>query len=190
MPDERPVDVTLLLRESRAGDAGALARLLPAVYDELRRLAASYLRRERAGHTLQPTALAHEAWIRLVDATRVEWRDRAQFLAIAARSMRQILVDHARTRDAIKRGGAHDRVTLSRVEGFTPGPDLDVLALEEALEALEALDPRKARIVELRFYGGLTAKEAASALGVSETTVENEWRFARAWLANRLDPPA
>lgn len=167
-------------------DPGAFDRLVPIVYDELRRLAGAYLRRERADHTLQPTALAHEAWMRLVDATKVVWRDRAQFLAIAARTMRQILVDHARAHRAQKRGGDAVRVTLSDAPAGFGRPDLDLLAVDEALHALAELDERKARVVELRFFGGLTETEAAHALGVSQTTVENDWRFARAWLAGRL----
>lgn len=181
-PREHVTDLVVAGR----GDPGAFDRLVPIVYDELRRLAGAYLRRERVDHTLQPTALAHEAWLRLVDATRVAWRDRAQFLAIAARTMRQILVDHARAHQAQKRGGDAVRVTLSDTPAGVGRPDLDVLAVEEALQALAELDERKARVVELRFFGGLTETEAAHALGVSQTTVENDWRFARAWLSGRL----
>lgn len=186
VPDTPDRETTTRLLVATRDDADALDRLLPLVYDELCRLAGSYLRRERADHTLQPTALAHEAWMRMVDATRVVWRDRAQFLAIAARTMRQILVDHARAHRAQKRGGDAVRVTLSDAQADFGRPDLDVLAVDEALDALAALDERKARVVELRFFGGLTEEEAAHALGVSQTTVENDWRFARAWLHRRL----
>ena len=179
-------DTTDLLVAARDGGEPALERLLPVVYDELRRLAAAYLRREAKGHTLQPTALAHEAWMRMVDATRVDWRDRAQFLAIAARMMRHVLVDHARAKKAAKRGGGRERVTMGDAEAPQGAAVLDVLDVDEALEDLARLDPRKARVVELRFFGGLTEKEAAHALGVSATTVEDDWRFARAWLHQRL----
>jgi RNA polymerase sigma factor (TIGR02999 family) len=182
---DRETTTGLLMAARGAGD-GALERLVPLVYDELRRLAASYLRKEAHGHTLQPTALAHEAWMRMVDATRVDWRDRAQFLAIAARMMRHVLVDHARGKKAAKRGGDAQRVTM--VDAPAPlGPALDVLDVDEALQELARLDARKARVVELRFFGGLTEQEAAHALGVSATTVEDDWRFARAWLHKRLE---
>lgn len=169
------------------GAKTSLEALVPLVYDELKRLAGALLARERGGHTLQPTALAHEAWMRLVAATKVEWKDRAQVLAIAARSMRQILVDHARGKGRVKRGGGRERVTLVDVpEPAAEASALDVLALEEALADLSREDDRKARLVELRFYGGLTSKEAASVLGVSETTAEDDWAYARAWLRRRL----
>jgi RNA polymerase sigma factor (TIGR02999 family) len=156
------------------------------VYDELRRLAASRLRRERDGHTLQPTALAHEAWLQLVDAPQVEWRGRAQFLAVAARAMRQILVDHARRRGARKRGGDLAQVTLFDDAATFGRSQLDLLALDEALEALGALDERTVRVVELRFFSGLEMKEIAGVLGCSQATVENDWYLARAWLRKRL----
>ncbi len=178
--------ITRILEAAEVGDRAGLDALLPEVYAELRRLAGSYLRREQAGHTLQATALAHEAYVRLVDESRIRWRGRAQFLAVAARSMRQILVDHARRRGAQKRGGGRARLTLHDSEAPFGRPDLDLLALDEALEALGALDPRKARVVELRFFAGLTAKESAAALDLSETTVEDDWAFARAWLHRRL----
>jgi RNA polymerase sigma factor (TIGR02999 family) len=185
-PREADRDATAALVAIRGGDEGALERLLPVVYDELRRLAAAYLRREGRGHTLQPTALAHEAWLRMVDATRVDWRDRAQFLAIAARMMRHVLVDHARAKKAAKRGGGRERVTMADAAAPSGPVALDVLDVDEALKELADLDSRKARVVELRFFGGLTEKEAAHALGVSATTVEDDWRFARAWLHRRL----
>jgi RNA polymerase sigma factor (TIGR02999 family) len=184
--ETRRADVTRLLQAAQGGDRGALDALLPVVYDELRRLAASRLRQEREGHTLQPTALAHEAWLQLVDAPRVEWRGRAQFLAVAARAMRQVLVDHARTRGAQKRGGDLARVTLFDEAATFGRPQLDLLALDEALETLGATEERKARVVELRFFSGLEMQEIASVLGVSDTTVENDWYLARAWLRKRL----
>jgi len=168
------------------GGSGGFDALLPIVYEELRELAGAYLRRERAAHTLQPTALAHEAYLRLVDATKIEWRDRAQLLAIAARAMRQILIDHARRRAALKRGGGRDRVTLSDTPGILGDDPLDLLELDAALEDLAAVDPRKGRVVELRFFAGLTLKEVAEAVGISLTTAEDDWYFARAWLRGRL----
>jgi len=185
MTDRRAM-ITRILEAADAGDRTGLDALAPEVYEELRRLAGSYMRKEREGHTLQATALANEAYLRLADQTKVKWRGRAQFLAIAARAMRQILVDHARRRDAEKRGGEFARVTLSDTAATFGQPVLDLLALEEALTSLGALDERKARVVELRFFAGLTSKEAAEALGVSETTVEDDWALARAWLRRRL----
>jgi RNA polymerase sigma factor (TIGR02999 family) len=177
--------VTVLLRAAEGGDRQALDALLPLVYDELRRLAASRLREERAWHTLQPTALVHEAWMHLVDAKEVEWKGRAHFLAVAARAMRRILVDHARRRGARKRGGDADRVSLDGAATFGR-PQLDLLALDEALEALAAHDERKGRVVELRFFSGLEMEEIASVLGFSQTTIEDDWYLARAWLNKRL----
>lgn len=183
---DRRTRITCILEAADAGDKSGLDALVPEVYEELRRLAASYMRQERETHTLQATALANEAYLRLADQTKVHWRGRAQFLAIAARAMRQILVDHARRRDAEKRGGGQARVTLSDTSATFGQPALDLLALDEALTTLGALDDRKARVVELRFFAGLTAKEAAEALGASETTVDDDWAFARAWLRSRL----
>lgn len=185
MTDRRAM-ITRILEAADTGDRARLDALAPEVYEELRRLAGSYMRKEREGHTLQATALANEAYLRLADQTKVKWRGRAQFLAIAARAMRQILVDHARRHGAEKRGGDLARVTLSDTAATFGQPVLDLLALEEALTSLGALDERKARVVELRFFAGLTSKEAAEALGVSETTVEDDWALARAWLRRRL----
>ena len=165
--------------------------LLPLVYDELRRLAASYLRRERPGQTLQPTALVHEAYLRLMKDRPDRWQNRAHFCAIAAHSMRQILIERARARGAQKRGGAQPRVTLD--EALVPGqaPSVDLVALDEALERLERLDPEQARLVELRFFGGLTIEETAEAMDISPATVKRHWTVARAWLARELaDQPA
>ena len=184
--------VTQLLVEWGGGDRAALDRLLPLVFDELRRLAASYLRRERAGHTLQPTALVNEAYLRLIDQEGAQWQNRAPFFGIAANLMRQILVDHARQRSADKRGGSQlQRLSLTQAERLVKQEELDVLALNEALERLAEFDPQQARIVELKFFGGLTIEETAEVLGVSHATVEREWKLARAWLRRELsDRPA
>ena len=160
--------------------------LLPLVYDELRRLADGYLRRERPGHTLQPTALVHEAYLRLVDQTRVDWQGRTHFLAIGAQMMRRLLIEHARRRQRLRRGGDRLRITLADDVAPIPGQDLDLVAVRDALERLTALDQRQARIVELRFFAGLTVAEVAQALGVSRRTVEGDWTHARAWLRREL----
>jgi RNA polymerase sigma factor (TIGR02999 family) len=164
------------------GDEGARERMLPLVYDELRRLAAAYLRRERPGHTLQPTALVHEAYVRLIDQRQVDWSNRAQFIGLAAVMMRRILVNHARDRVAGKRGGGAEHVSLTLAGDRIGSPEIDVLDLHDALEKLADFDGRKSRIVELKFFGGLTTDEIAETLGVSRATVEREWTFARAWL--------
>jgi RNA polymerase sigma factor (TIGR02999 family) len=164
-----------------------LDRMLPLVYDELHRLAAGYLRRERPDHTLQPTALVHEAYLRLVGQRQVDWRDRAQFIGVAAGMMRRILVNHARDRRAAKRPGDREAVSLSLVEQAGGTPDVDLIALEDALERLAAQDARKARVVELRFFGGLSADEIAAVLDLSRATVEREWSFARHWLFVALE---
>lgn len=178
--------VTQLLLDWRAGDDAALDRLLPLVYDDLHRLARGQFARERAGHTLQPTALVHEAYLRLVEIRRVDWQDRAHFLALAATTMRRILVSHARRRLAAKRGGAAVNVTLVEEVVGSGGPEVGLLALDEALGALAELDPRQARIVELRYFGGLTIEETAEALTVSPSTVKSDWQMARAWLYSQL----
>jgi RNA polymerase sigma factor (TIGR02999 family) len=161
--------------------------LLPIVYEELRRLAAAYLRRERPGQTLQPTALVHEAYLRLLKDRPDRWQNRAHFCAIAAHSMRQILIDRARARGALKRGGELPRVTLD--EALVAGGErsIDLVALDEALERLAALDPEQARLVELRFFGGLTIEETAEAMAISPATVKRHWTVARAWLARELE---
>jgi RNA polymerase sigma factor (TIGR02999 family) len=161
--------------------------MLPVLYDELHRLAKAYLSHEDAGHTLQPTALVHEAYLRLIDQRRVDWRNRAQFLGVAAGIMRRILVDHARSRAALKRGRGAEPVSLSLVEAPSGRPDVEMIALEEALERLTALDARKAQVVELKFFGGLSAREIAEVLGISDATVEREWTFARAWLYRAIE---
>jgi RNA polymerase sigma factor (TIGR02999 family) len=179
-------DVTVVLEQMRKGDKGAADKLLPLVYDEFRALARHYLAQERANHTLQPTALVHEAYMKLVDQTRVDWQGRSHFFAVAAQAMRRILVDHARSRQRDKRGGGRARVVLDEAVALSPQKDEDVLALDEALERLAAVDPRQAKVVELRFFGGLSVEEVAEALGVSKRTVEGDWTFARAWLSREL----
>jgi RNA polymerase sigma factor (TIGR02999 family) len=185
-----PGAVTGLLRAWADGDEGALERLAPLVEAELRRLARGYMRRERRGHTLQTTALVNEAFLRLVGARNVRWQDRAHFLGISARLMRRVLVDHARARGYQKRGGGAQRLTLGEGVAAAPGPRLDVVALDRALEALAAVDPRKARTVELRFFGGLSVEETAAVLQVSPDTVKRDWRLAKLWLLRELEGDA
>ncbi len=182
-------DVTLVLEQMRQGDMRAADKLLPLVYNEFRALARHYLAQERANHTLQPTALVHEAYMKLVDQTRVNWQGRSHFFAVAAQAMRRILVDHARSHQRDKRGGGRARVVLDEAVALSPQKDEDVLALDEALERLAAIDPRQAKIVELRFFGGLSVEEVSEALGVSKRTVEGDWAFARAWLSRELREP-
>ncbi len=180
------LDVTGLLVAWSDGQESARTALLEAVYTELRRLARGYLRRERADHSLPPTALVHEAYMRLVDQRRVRWQNRAHFFAIAAHLMRRILVDHARARGAGKRGGGEARVPLHEADGGIPPLDVDVLAVDAALARLHVLDPRQSRLVELRFFGGLTVEETAEVTGVSPATVKRDWALARAWLFREL----
>jgi RNA polymerase sigma factor (TIGR02999 family) len=177
--------VTELLAAWNGGDASVSDRLLSLVYADLRRQAEAAMRRENEGHTLQPTALVHEAYLRLVDQ-RVHWRNRGQFFGIAAQVMRRILIDHARERQAEKRGAGAHPITLSAVDAQPADEDADVLALHEALERLERLDAKQARIVELRYFAGLTIEETAEATGVSPATVKREWATARAWLKREL----
>lgn len=179
-------EATRTLTALADGDPSAAERLMPLVYDELRSLARAYLRSQPKGHTLQPTALVHEAYLHLVDQTNARWQDRRHFLAVAAIAMRQLLIQHARRKGADKRGGAWRRLTLDDRVGVTPARDVDVLDLDEALQELAKLDQRQARIVELRFFGGLTVEEVADVAGVSKRTVESDWRVARAWLHARL----
>jgi len=183
----QPESVTKLLLNWNAGDHAALNQLMPLVYDELRKLASSYLRRERVDHTLQPTALVNEAYLRLIDQTNVQWQNRAQFFGIAANLMRQILVDHARQHNAEKRGGAdRHRLSLTHADLKPEQPEIDLLALNEALEELARLDTKQARIVELKFFGGLTIEETAEVMGISHATIERDWKMARAWLRREL----
>jgi RNA polymerase sigma factor (TIGR02999 family) len=179
--------ITQWLLDWGRSDKKGLDQMLPVMYEELHRMAAHYLSREGAGHTLQPTALVHEAYLRLVDQRRVDWRNRAQFLGLAASMMRRILVNHARDRSARKRGGNPERVSLSLVESPLGLPDVELIALEDALQRLAGLDQRKGRVVELKFFGGLTIDEIAEVLGISAATVEREWAFARAWLYDAIE---
>ena len=179
-------DVTALLHAWSEGDLHARDRLMPLVYEELRRRAAAYLRRERHDHTLQPTALVHEAYLRLVDQHRAVWQNRAQFLAVASQMMRRILVDRARARHMAKRSGRWARVTLSDAVAARSGVDVDVLDLDNALTRLAAFDARKSQIAELRFFGGLSLQETSHALGLSVATVERDWQATRAWLFKEL----
>ncbi len=187
MNDPDVMDVTTTLAEISAGDTAAAEKLIPLVYEHLRALAGNLLRSERAGHTLQPTALVNEAYLKLVDQSRVDWKGKTHFFAIGARMMRRILVDHARTRKRLKRGGEFHRIPLDDADiRVSARRNEDVLAVEEALTKLAKVDPRQAEIVELRFFGGLTVDEAASVLGVSKRTVEHDWTMVRAWLRREL----
>lgn len=185
-------EITTLLRAWSRGDPRALDRLTPIIYDELRHLAHRYMRHERAGHTLQTTALANEAYLRLVDVQGVDWHDRVHFLAVAARIMRRVLIDAARARASIKRGGALERIDHSTPVDFdqlpAAGPDraAELCALDDALNSLSEMDPRRGQVVELRFFGGLTVEETAELLKVSPQTVMRDWKLARAWLAREL----
>jgi RNA polymerase sigma factor (TIGR02999 family) len=174
--------LTDLLLSWGDGNDSAREALLPLVYDDLRRIARSYLRRERPDHTLQPTALVHEAYLRLIDQRRVTWQNRAQFVGLAAVMMRRVLVNHARDRSAAKRGGRAERVPLTVAADVLAVPQADVIAIHDALDRLQALDARKSRIVELKFFGGLTTGEIAEVMEMSPATIEREWSFARAWL--------
>src|SRR3954463_1017399 len=180
-------DVTQLLRAWRAGDPGAGEQLLPIVYAQLHRRAAAAMRREDPGHTLQPTALVHEAYMRLVDQRQGDWQNRSQFFGLAAQMMRRVLIDHARERLAAKRGGGARQVTLSGLDAPADSDDaVEILALHDALEKLATLDERQAKVVELRYFGGLSVEEAAEALEISPATVKREWATARAWLKREL----
>ena len=181
-----PAAVTGLLRAWGEGDAKAGDRLMPLVYAELRKRAAAYLRRERPGHTLQPTALVHEAYMRMAGQDRAAWKNRAQFFGVAACMMRRILVDHARALNMAKRAGRLINVELQDDHAVVAAPDIDVLALDEALTRLAAFDARKTAVAELRFFSGLSVEETAQVLGVSVATVEREWQVARAWLYSAL----
>jgi RNA polymerase sigma factor (TIGR02999 family) len=179
-------DVTRLLVRLTEGDRGVLDELLPVVYGELRKLASSYLRRERVGHTLQPTALVHEAYMRLVDQTQVQWQNRAHFFGVAAQMMRRILVDHARAHEAEKRGGEFQKLSLDENIDVSGERDVNLVALDDALNLLAEIDPQKMKIVELRFFGGLSVEETAEVLGVSAPTVKRQWRMAKAWLYGQV----
>ena len=181
-----PRQVTGLLRQWRDGDESALDRLLPLIHDALHRLAHQHINRERRGHTLQTTALVNEAYLRLVEQQDVEWEGRAHFLAVSAQVMRHILVDYARRRASGKRGGQVQRVTLDGEATVSAGRAAEIVALDDAMEALDKVNPRGCRVVELRYFGGMNNKEAAEVLKISETTVERDWRLAKAWLYREL----
>ena len=183
-----PEGITQLLLLWNSGDQTALDKLMPLVQSELRRLAGNYLRRERPSHTLQPTALVNEAYLRLVDQRQAKWQNRAQFYGIAAQLMRRILVDHARQHKAAKRGGSdQQRLSITSAHDVSDKPDLDLLALHEALEELATVDPQQSRIVELKFFGGLSIEETAEVMRIGHATVERDWKMARAWLRRRLE---
>ena len=179
-------DVSQILEAIDQGEGSAVESLLGLLYEELRALAASYLRREGREHTLQPTALVHEAFLKLVDQRRVNWRGRTHFLAVGAQAMRRVLVDHARSKKRHKRGGGLKQIALPQEIALSPNREEDLLAVDEVLTKLAAVDARQARIVELRFFGGLTVQEIAEHLGVSKRTVESEWTMVRAWLRREL----
>jgi RNA polymerase sigma factor (TIGR02999 family) len=185
MPQPIEPDLTALLRDASEGDQNALDRLMPLVYGELRKIAASYLRQERKDHTLQPTALVHEAYLRLTNQRDMAWQNRAHFFGIAAQMMRRILVDHARKRQAAKRDASAWKVATAEVDGGAESAP-ELLALDRALEELEKIDPQQAKIVELRFFGGLTVEETAEVAGISPRTVKREWRTAKAWLRSEI----
>lgn len=185
---QAPDGITQLLIDWRSGDEAALEKLMPLVYSELRRLAGNYLRREQQGHTLQPTALVNEAYLRLVDQKKAKWQNRAHFYGIAAQLMRRILVDHARQKHAEKRGGSdQQRLSITSAHDLATKPDLDVLALHEALEELASIDGQQSKIVELKFFGGLSIEETAEVMDLGHATVERDWKMARAWLRRKLE---
>jgi RNA polymerase sigma factor (TIGR02999 family) len=179
-------NITQLLLQWRSGDPSALEQLMPLVYEELRRLARQCMRGERPGHTLQTTALVNEAYLRLVNSSRVQWQDRAHFFAIASQLMRRVLVDEARRRRNLKRGGQFTRVQIDEMELNSQPPDFDLLALDEALDRLAEFAPRKGKVVELRFFGGLSIEETALVLSISTDIVKREWRTAKLWLLHEL----
>ena len=179
-------DVTILLTKVTKGNEDAVAQLIPLVYDEMRRLAGRYMRRERTNHTLQATALVHEAYLRLVQQ-RSDWRSRAHFFGVAAQVMRRILIDHARGHLRIKHGGQREAIPLDEGMVFSESKSEELLAVDEALDRLAKLDPRQSKIVEMRFFGGLTVEETAEAMGISPITVKRDWNLARAWLYGELE---
>jgi RNA polymerase sigma factor (TIGR02999 family) len=182
----RKGEITELLHIWSSGDPDALTRLMPLVYKQLRQIAKQHLKRERTGHTLETTAVIHEAYLKLIDQRSATWKNRNQFFAVAAQVMRRVLVDYGRSRRTSRRGGRELKVSLSEALGLRTQRDLDIVALSEALDRLAVLDPRKARVVELRYFGGLTIEEAAEVLGLSPATVKTEWAMAKAWLFQTL----
>jgi len=187
MEPPSPSEVTQLLKDWSSGDHEALDRLIPIVYAELRAIAARYLRRERRDHTLQPTALVNEAYLRLIDQKQVQWQNRAHFIGVAAQMMRRILVDHAKSHNRAKRGGGAQRVSLDEAMAVSDERANDLLELDSALTALATFDDRKSRVVEMRYFGGLTVEETAEVLKVSEMTVAREWKLAKAWLYTHIE---
>jgi RNA polymerase sigma factor (TIGR02999 family) len=181
-----PNEITERLIAWGAGDRAALDQLIPVVYQELRRMAGNYLRQENPGHTLQPTALVHEAWLRLIDQARVNWRNRAQFFGVAAQMMRRILVDHAKAKHREKRGGEAVKLSLDEAINLSQERAADLLALDDALYELTRVDKRKGRVVELRYFGGFSVEETAQILGVSPETVMRDWKMAKAWLYQQI----
>jgi RNA polymerase sigma-70 factor, ECF subfamily len=184
--NREPADITTLLAQVKQGDAGAESNLVPLIYNELRAIARNYMRRERPDHTLQATVLVHEAFLQLVGDSKIEWQNRAHFFALASRVMRRILVDHARAAHAQKRPGARQKVELESALAFVEGQSADLLALDEALNRLAAWDPRQSRIVEMRFFAGLSFDEIAEVLGISDRTAKRDWMMARTWLYREL----
>lgn len=184
--ESSPSEVTALLTQLSKGDNTVIERLMPLVYDELHRRASRYMRQERVGHTLQPTALVHEAYLKLVEQREPNFKNRAHFFAVAAKLMRRILIDHARARLSSKRGGEQSPISLEAAFQIRSDTPSGLLAVDDALQKLEALDPRQEQIVEMRFFGGLTVEETAEVLGVSTRTIEREWTMARAWLYIQL----
>lgn len=185
MPEKSP-EISVILKDWSGGSRASADALLALVYDELRKIAARYLRKEKSGHTLQPTALVHEAYMKLIDISDINWQDRAHFFAVSANVMRRILVDHARAKLAEKRGGDSQRIALEDAVSLSSETNVDLLAVDEALKELAVLDEQQARIVELRFFGGLTIEETAHVAGVSPATVKREWAMAKAWLHRKL----
>ena len=190
MSSDLPLDVTQILKDWSGGDAAAPEKLMPLVYEELRRLARNYIARERADHTLQATALVHEAYLKLADETRLTWKDRVHFYGIAARLMRRILVDHARAHNAAKRGGLEQKLTLDEARDLPTKNAVELVALDGALENFAHTYPRKSEVVELKFFGGLDTKQISEVLQVSEKTVLRDWNFAKLWLCRELNEHA
>lgn len=179
-------NISLILKDWGSGNRQAVDELMPLIYEELKRIAAQYLRSERSDHTLQPTELAHEAYLKLIDISNVNWQDRAHFFAVSARVIRHILVDHARAKGTEKRGGAAERIVLDETISFSDERDLDLLALDEVLKLLATFDEQQSKIVELRFFGGLTIEETAAVMRLSPATIKREWTLAKAWLHKTL----
>lgn len=183
-------DITLLLHAAATGERQHVDGLMMAIYDDMRRLAGSHMRGERSDHTLQPTALVHEAYVKLVDQRRTDWKDRLHFFAVASRIIRRILIDHARARETDKRGGGRTRLRVEDHDPAAPARDLDLLALDEAMQELAEIDEQQARIVELRYFGGCTVDEVAELLKIGKRTVDRDWQAAKAWLFVRLEGSA